>query len=106
MKPIVRRAQVDSDLQQVIEYYQEHAPECTGSFIDAIQKAFQHISEHSGTGSTRYAHELDLPDLWTWRCTGAPYLVFYVERTDVIDVWRVLHEHRDIPQSLQASDSP
>ena len=26
-----------------------------------------------------------------------PYLLFYVERHDTIDVWRVLHGERDIP---------
>jgi toxin ParE1/3/4 len=26
-----------------------------------------------------------------------PYLVFYLERADCIDVWRVLHAQRDIP---------
>jgi toxin ParE1/3/4 len=29
-----------------------------------------------------------------------PYLVFYVERDDHIDVWRVLHGQRDIPAWL------
>ena len=29
-----------------------------------------------------------------------PYLVFYVEREDDIDVWRVLHGNRDIPAWL------
>lgn len=31
---------------------------------------------------------------------GAAYLVFYVEREDEVDVWRILHSARDIPRWL------
>jgi toxin ParE1/3/4 len=34
-----------------------------------------------------------------------PYLLFYVERQDHIDVWRVLHSQRDIPAWLQVPGS-
>jgi toxin ParE1/3/4 len=27
-----------------------------------------------------------------------PHLIFYIERDDHVDVWRVLHGQRDIPQ--------
>jgi len=30
-----------------------------------------------------------------------PYLAFYVERADHVDVWRVLHGARDIPAWLK-----
>ena len=29
--------------------------------------------------------------------TRFPYLIFYFERDDCVDVWRVLHGQRDIP---------
>ena len=101
MKPVVRRAKVDDDIRQAISYYREHAPEVTGKFIDAIEEVFRHIDRHPGMGSPRYAHELDLPGLQFWVCHRFPYLVFYVERPEVVEVWRVLHGSRDIPQSLQ-----
>ncbi|MBU6440076.1 MAG: type II toxin-antitoxin system RelE/ParE family toxin [Betaproteobacteria bacterium] len=44
----------------------------------------------------RYAHELNLPGLRSWSLTRYPYLVFYVEQPDHVDVWRVLHGQRDI----------
>lgn len=31
---------------------------------------------------------------------GAAYPVFYVEREDEVDVWRILHAARDIPRWL------
>ena len=45
-------------------------------------------------------HELNLPGLRSWPLTHYPYLVFYLERADHVDVWRVLHGQRDIPGSL------
>jgi toxin ParE1/3/4 len=32
-----------------------------------------------------------------------PYLVFYLERPDRIDVWRVLHGERDTPAWMHES---
>jgi len=102
MKSVVRRAKVDDDLRQAVTYYREKAPDVIGKFLDSVEEAFAHIGKHPGMGSARYAHELDLPGLQFWVCHRFPYLVFYVERSDVIEVWRVLHASRDIPQSLQA----
>jgi plasmid stabilization system protein ParE len=59
------------------------------------------ISRNPGTGSPRYAHELNLPGLQSWPLMRYPHLVFYVERPDHIDVWRVLHGQRDIPAWMQ-----
>ena len=74
-------------------------------FIDALEKAYGHIGRHPATGSPRYAHELNLPGLRAWPLTRYPYIVFYVERSDHIDVWRVLHGQRDIPAWMQEPDA-
>ena len=65
--------------------------------MDALERAYSHIAKHTATGSPRYAHELDIPELRSWPLHKYPYLVFYVEQADHIDVWRVLHMKRDIP---------
>jgi toxin ParE1/3/4 len=65
-------------------------------FVDALERAYAHISKHPRTGSPRYAHELVIPDLRSWPLSKYPYLVFYVEHADPIDVWRVLHMKGDI----------
>lgn len=36
--------------------------------------------------------------------TGYPYLVFYIKHPDHIDVWRVLHGQRDIPEWMKEAD--
>ncbi|MHB9101896.1 MAG: type II toxin-antitoxin system RelE/ParE family toxin [Sulfuricella sp.] len=66
-----------------------------------LEQAYKHITRHPATGSTRYAHELDLPGLRSWPLKRYPYLIFYVEQSDHIDIWRVLHGQRDIPSWLR-----
>ena len=74
-------------------------------FIDALEQAYGHLSRNAATGSPRYAHELGLAGLRARPLTAYPYLVFYLERDDHIDVWRVLHTRRDIPVRMTEPDS-
>ena len=99
VKPVIARELANSDIDEIIAYYlDESAEQAALAFIDALEVAYAHIGRHPATGSPRYAHELNLPELRFWPLTRYPYLVFYVERPDHIDVWRVLHGMRDIPQ--------
>jgi toxin ParE1/3/4 len=101
-KPVIPRALASQDVEEAIDYYLgEQAEQAALGFIDALEKAYDHIGRHPGSGLTRYAHELDLPGLLCWPLQGYPYLVFYIERDEHIDVWRVLHGKRDIPAWLR-----
>lgn len=105
-KPVIPREQARRDVDQAIAFYieQESVPAALG-FIDALEKAYGHIGRHPATGSMRYGHEIDLPGLRSWALTRYPYLVFFVERPDHVDVWRVLHSQRDIPAWMQAPET-
>lgn len=97
-KALVQRTLALDDVDQAITHYLEQdASAAALGFVDALERAYAHISKHPGTGSPRYAHELAIPDLRSWPLSKYPYLVFYVEHADHIDVWRVLHMKRDIP---------
>lgn len=97
-KPVIPREAARRDVDAAIEYYlAEGTQQAALGFIDALDQTYGHIGRHPATGSPRYAHELDLPELRVWPLNRYPYLVFYVEREDLIDVWRVLHGQRDIP---------
>jgi len=97
-KPIHPRALARGDADDAVEYYlREAGPDRALGFIDALEAAYAHIADFPAAGSPRYAQELALPGLRTRRLRRYPYLVFYVERDDHIDVWRVLHAQRDIP---------
>ena len=104
-KPVVPREQARRDVEDAVDHYlAEGAPSAALGFIDALRKAYAHIGRHPATGSPRYAHELNLPGLRCWRLAHYPHLVFYVERPEHVDVWRVLHGQRDLPAWLQAAD--
>ena len=101
-KPVIPRAVANRDIDQALSHYiDEGADRAALGLIDALERAYAHISRHPTTGSPRYAHELSLPGLRTWPLTRYPYLVFYLERPDHIDVWRVLHMRQDIPAWME-----
>ena len=105
-KPVIPREQAKQDVDEALACYLSEAGEAVAfRFIDALEKAYAHIARHPATGSPRYAHELNLPGLRAWSLTRYPYLVFYVERPDHIDVWRVLHGQRDIPAWMQEPEA-
>jgi toxin ParE1/3/4 len=97
-KPVVPRELARRDLEGIIDHYLDEADfNAALGFIEALEQAYTHIGRQPASGSPRYAHELNLPGLRSWAVTRYPYLVFYFEHEDLIDVWRVLHGRRDIP---------
>jgi toxin ParE1/3/4 len=101
-KPVLLRELAQRDVEAAVDYYvHETAPDIAFGFIEALQSTYRAIAEHPAVGSPRYAHELALPGLRSWAVKGFPYLVFYIERHDHIDVWRVLHGRRDIPSRMR-----
>ena len=101
-KPVIPRELAGRDAEDAVDYYlQEAGDQVALGFIEWLQKTYDHIGRHPQTGSPRYAHELNLPGLRMWPLKRYPYLVFYVEQDDHIDVWRVLNSHRDIPVWLR-----
>ena len=101
-KPVIPRELAKQDVADAIAYYlNQDADHAALGFIDALEKAYAHLSRHAAAGSPRYAHELNLPGLRSWPLTRYPYVVFYIDRNDYIDIWRVLHGQRDIPAWMQ-----
>lgn len=68
------------------------------AFASALQSATEKIAQHPGIGSMRYAGLLKTHALRFWPVSGFPYLIFYIERDSQLDIWRVLHTQRDIPE--------
>lgn len=98
LKPVIPRALANRDVDEAISWYLgENATQVALGLVDALEHAYGHIARFPASGSTRYAHELTLPGLRSWPLRNYPYLIFYVERADSIDVWRMLHSQRDIP---------
>jgi len=101
-KPVVPREAARRDVDAAVDYYlSEAGPDAALGFIDSLEAAYRSIADRPAAGSPHYAHELALPGLRSRGLRRYPYLVFYIEQDNRIDVWRVLHAQRDIPVCMQ-----
>lgn len=101
-KRILRRALADQDIEEIVDgYLLEAGVNVAMGFIDALQHAFDQLAREPRMGSPRYAHVLGLPGLRSWPLRTYPYVVFCFEAPDAIEIWRVLHDRRDLPSHLQ-----
>ena len=104
-KPVRLRQLAATDINSARDYYVQHADHDVATrFVAALERATTSISRNPNQGSLRFAYELGIPDLRAPPLTRFPYLVFYVDDTTHVDVWRVLHTRRDIPTTLADTD--
>ena len=104
-KQVIPRRLAIRDIDEIIEYYLETSSEAIAlGFVDALESAYAEIGLNPAIGSQRYAYELELPGLRSWQLKRYPYLIFYLERDAHIDVWRVLHDRRDVPLWMHEQD--
>ena len=105
-KPVIPRELANRDVDAAVDHYlSDGADQAALGFIEALEQAYAHIGRHPASGSPRYAHDLNLPGLRFWPLPRYPHLVFYIDRTDHIEVWRVLHGQRDIPAWMHEPDA-
>ncbi len=104
-KPVIPRAVARRDINDAVDHYAGTAGVRVAlQFIGALEDAFRMIGDNPAIGSLRYAHELDLPGLRCRTQRGCPYSIYYLDRASHVDVWRVLHSHRDLPVWLDEPD--
>ena len=100
-KPVVPSERARQDLAAAVRYYRREAGEDVAlDLVSTIQVALQALARRPGAGSPRYGQMIGMADLRSWPLGRYPYLVFYVERVDQIDVWRILHTRRDLAARL------
>ena len=100
-KAAVRLEAARQDERQAVIYYAREAGlEVALGFRQALREAYRAIADHPGTGSPRYAELVGIRGLRGRSLNRFPFLVFYIDREDHIEVWRVLHAQRDIPATL------
>lgn len=101
-KRVVLRDLARNDIDQAVTHYLAEAGAAVAlAFVDATEAALRRIGELPGSGSPRYAHELDIAGLRFLSTDRFAYLIVYLEREEEVDVWRVLHGARDIPAWMQ-----
>jgi toxin ParE1/3/4 len=106
-KPVIPTRLARQDVEDELTHYlvDEGSERAALGFIAEIEQAYAHLAEHPNIGSPRYAYELDIPGLRSWSLHRYPHVIFYIERKDHVEVWRVLNGKRDIPAWLLSDDS-
>ncbi len=103
--PVIPRQRAVCDAEEAVDHsLAEGSLKAALGFVGALEAAYELLARHPGAGSPRFAQELGLPGLRSWRLSGYPHVVFYQDRENRVDVWRVLHEKRDIPVELLAEE--
>ena len=107
-KPIALRAAAALNIDRAVDHYLvEGGAALALRFVEALEEGYRHIRRFPASGSPRHAAELGITGLRFWPLTKFPNLLFYVERTDHVDVLEVLHAQRDFPRWLwEEGESP
>lgn len=101
VRTIRRRRRANEDIDAAIDFYlKEAGAKVAGDFIDEFEAALAQIAKRPTMGSLRYAHSLNIHGLRYWPFKRFPYLVFYREKEDRIEIARVLHGSMDIPANF------
>jgi toxin ParE1/3/4 len=102
---VVLREAARRDIEEAVAFYvSQGAPAAAADLVECVERGLGYIARFPGAGSPRHAHVLDLAGLRSWMIDGYPYIVFYLERQDQIDVWRVPHSERDIPSWMRSDE--
>ncbi len=104
MKRILQSLEARKDIEEIVRYYSKQNLRVTNQFINEYKIAVRKIEKMPAIGSLRFADELDIPNVRAYSLSNFPYLVFYFEQHDHIDLVRVLHTHRDIFNLLLGLD--
>jgi toxin ParE1/3/4 len=89
-----------ADLRRLVDYYRKEAQHAvTMRFIDKAEQAFDQLVAMPRIGAIVGLDELPYEDIRRWHIDGFPYIIiYYREVADGIEVIRILHSSRDIPQ--------
>jgi len=100
VKPIRTRPQADDDIDRATAFLLQESPAAAVGLLDALEHDFATLARQPGVGSQRYAHLIPGQTLRMWPVSGYPWLIFYFEYPDHLEVIRVLHSRRDMPAAL------
>lgn len=106
MKPVALRPLAEADLVQRSRYYgTEGGDDVVARFFDAAIDALTSIGEMPGVGSPAIGHLTGVPGLRRIGVEGFPCGWYYFERSDEIDVVRLLADRQNITALLGESES-
>jgi toxin ParE1/3/4 len=104
-KPVQFRDLATVDLDSAADSHVVNADlDVAVRFVDAVEVTARRMGKNPGLGFLRFAYELAIPGLRAMTVGRFSSGLFYVERDDAVDVWRLLHTSRDISTTLQESN--
>lgn len=104
-KPIRISPKADHDIDECYAWIRKDHPAAAHRFLDAVELTCRDVSRMPSIGSRRYAEISLMRDIRMIAVTGFKnYLLFYLELETSIDIIRVLHGARDIPEALQSEE--
>lgn len=97
-KRVVRTGLAETDLLEHIDYLANDNVNAASRLIEAVEIAFERLSQMPEIGSIREFSNPRLSCVRMWPVPKFPrYLIFYQVVEDSIRILRVLHGARDIP---------
>lgn len=104
-KPVIRLQSAQADEREVVAHYAREAGlDIAFRFTEAVRDTYRSIGDRPAIGSPRYGDILGIENLRSRTVKRFPYLVFYVELEDHVDIWRVLQAQRDIAAWLRGAN--
>ncbi len=100
-KQVLKKPEAWRDLQGLAEFIANDRLATADRFLDAAEATFVFLAEHSTIGTPCQFKSPEARGLRQWRVKGfQKHLIFFRPVTDGIEVIRVIHAARDIPEFL------
>ena len=97
MARVVRTEQAQADLEEILDYLDEHSPDAADRFADMFKEKTEAVARMPEMGRAREELAPGLRSL-----NAGNYLIFYRPADDGIQVIRIAHGSRDLPSLFEA----
>lgn len=91
-KPVIQRPRADEDIDYIFTFLRRESAQAAGKFLDAVQAAYELLSEQPAIGSTRHAEfcpELPYPLRFHPIKRFPRILIYYMDRPEAVEVIRI-----------------
>jgi toxin ParE1/3/4 len=100
-KKIIITPKASQDLDDCFAYISEDNPEIALRFFDSTRLTIAQIARMPGIGSIFVTENERLQGLRKWSVKDfRKYLIFYIDRDEVVEIVRILYATRDISSIL------
>jgi toxin ParE1/3/4 len=100
-KKIVITPKASQDLDDCYAYISQDNPEIAIQFFDSTRITIAQIAKMPGMGSIFATNNTRLQGVRKWSVKDfRKYLIFYIERDNVVEIVRILYAARDISSIL------